>query len=257
MSTLSTLTVALMDDKMAIPDNLNHHAGSLMHGLIMETLKPELANQWHQQNQVKPFTQSIYREKDGKIWWKVHALNEEAHQELLLPMRQKLETGLYLRHKKLNLIGEGAVVTEPISYRDLVRQHMQQETTKRSRALTFKTPSTFKSNGEYLLFPQVPHLYQSLVRRWECFSDQVSMLDREALNHLMENTHLNRYKLQSRQFHLENSRINGFIGTIHLGFSGPILMVQLGQILMTYSQYAGIGVKTALGMGGMMVDSFE
>ena len=45
----------------------------------------------------------------------------------------------------------------------------------------------------------------------------------------------------------------GFVGEICLKIKGPSLMVNLVNVLLQFGEYAGTGIKTAIGMGAFRI----
>ena len=62
-----------------------------------------------------------------------------------------------------------------------------------------------------------------------------------------------RYSLRSAIYYLENTRIIGYKGKITLIIRGPVELARLAGALLFFAEYAGLGVKTALGMGGVRI----
>ena len=75
------------------------------------------------------------------------------------------------------------------------------------------------------------------------------MLDEDALEQLCENTQIVRYDLKSVNFSLEGVRIPAFIGKITIKINGTKTMADFANMLLEFGTYAGVGIKTALGMG--------
>ena len=74
------------------------------------------------------------------------------------------------------------------------------------------------------------------------------------INALLEKVYVDEYNLRTRYFFLENIRIRGFIGNIKIRIKSKDEMLwQLLNFLLQVSEYTGLGVKTALGMGGIKI----
>ena len=63
------------------------------------------------------------------------------------------------------------------------------------------------------------------------------------------------YNLRTTRFQLKENKIPGFIGNMRIDahLSAPLL--DIWKILITFSEYSGIGIKTALGMGGVKLSA--
>ena len=62
------------------------------------------------------------------------------------------------------------------------------------------------------------------------------------------------YKLRSTKYQMESIKINSFLGEICLLVKGPLTLVSIANLLFAYSEFAGIGAKTATGMGGIKIE---
>lgn len=58
-----------------------------------------------------------------------------------------------------------------------------------------------------------------------------------------------RYDLKSTTFSLEGVKIPSFIGKITIKITGTQTMANFAHMLFEFGEYAGVGIKTALGMG--------
>jgi hypothetical protein len=111
----------------------------------------------------------------------------------------------------------------------------------------FLTPTSFKQNGQYVLFPQESLMMQSLIRRWDlCFPDQ-------SLNILMPLTgiHIADYRLSSARYTLKQTKIPSFQGRVILENHLTAEQSESFKTLYVFAPYVGMGIKTSLGMGGV------
>ncbi|MBQ6568965.1 MAG: CRISPR-associated endoribonuclease Cas6 [Clostridia bacterium] len=116
--------------------------------------------------------------------------------------------------------------------------------------MKFLSPVTFKSNGEYALFPSAELIVKSLVNRLNALSEDVCLNDPDAEKMLVSGVRISGYSLNSTAYYIKGQRIPSFIGHVKLtaGLSAP--MANLWKTLMYFSRFSGVGIKTALGMGG-------
>ena len=85
-------------------------------------------------------------------------------------------------------------------------------------------------------------------------SDTIKLEDEKIVNELLENVYIDEYNLRTRYFYLEQIRIKGFIGNMILKLKNKdSMLTQLLNFLILSSEYTGLGIKTALGMGGIEV----
>ncbi|MCR4899423.1 MAG: CRISPR system precrRNA processing endoribonuclease RAMP protein Cas6, partial [Treponema sp.] len=65
------------------------------------------------------------------------------------------------------------------------------------------------------------------------------------------------YNLHTHPFSVEGRRIIAFRGTLKLGLFKNDMNARLASLLCCFASYCGIGIKTALGMGGTEVQVAE
>ena len=81
----------------------------------------------------------------------------------------------------------------------------------------------------------------------------ISLDDPEAMKQVARNIRMVRYSLRTGVFYLENTKITGYMGRITVVVSGPDQLARLAGALLSFAEYSGIGIKTALGMGGVRI----
>ena len=96
---------------------------------------------------------------------------------------------------------------------------------------------------------------QSLITRWGiCFPD-MPLDDAEALEAMLRGLHIVDYRLQTLRHPLKQTRIPSFVGRIVLEARLPAPLMEVFKTLYCFAPYAGLGIKTALGMGGVQVQN--
>lgn len=119
--------------------------------------------------------------------------------------------------------------------------------------LEFLTPTAFKSQGQYVILPNTRLILQSLIKKWngcilECPIDDA---DNQGLERMAAGLLCQDYRLQSGRFTLKGHPIPGFTGQILLENRLSGFHRQMTDALLLFAEYAGIGIKTTLGMGGV------
>lgn len=116
--------------------------------------------------------------------------------------------------------------------------------------LDFRSPTSFKSGGRYMIYPREELLIQSLVNRWnECFPEY-TLSDDEALAELQSGIHIVDYRLRTCRYRLKGASIPAFVGNIMIEAKLPLVLRDVWNSLLCFSEYRGVGIKTTLGMGG-------
>ena len=81
------------------------------------------------------------------------------------------------------------------------------------------------------------------------------MLEEENLEqHLADAVKVIGYNLSLQQYSVGGVPIDAFKGRYTLLLRGTEAQNRIAALLLAYAEYAGIGIKTALGMGGVLIN---
>ena len=226
-----------------------YYLASLLHGALMQRLDPSYVEKLHVSGS-HPFSQFVTENEDGLVWT-IHTLNREAYDHLMQAVSAETFESVFLEHRQetLHVVRKEQV---DYSYEDLIKTYYF-GTSGRSVKLKFLTPASFKQGGEYVIFPSVRLLFQSLMNRFDAFSPDNSVASEELLSEFEAYARISAYRLRSVDFSLEGVRIPGFIGEITIRINGPQQLANLGNMLLRFGEFSGVGIKSALGMGGIAI----
>ncbi|ADG82862.1 CRISPR system precrRNA processing endoribonuclease RAMP protein Cas6 [Thermincola potens] len=248
---LRRLKILLEPDR---EEKCHYNMASLFHGMLMERVNPSYAGYLHESG-YKPFSQFVSGAVGNGLWmWTVSFLTEQAWQEVGRPLLDDKAGEFILKDKDIRLTVREKRLEPPVSYGELTRKYYLEEQPRRAIKITFLTPCSFKSAGRYAILPDLALIYQSLMNRFDAFADEFSLRSTDALEHLARFTYIRRYDLRSTRYHLEGVKIPSFIGKLELAVNGPETMAGLANLLFAFGQWAGIGIKTALGMGAVQIE---
>lgn len=135
------------------------------------------------------------------------------------------------------------------SEQEMADKYLIEDEYKKIVRIIFLTPTTFKKDGEYVLYPTKDLIMQSLTNKWNEWAKEFVLEDME-----WDNCKISRYNLKSSLYTLKGAKIQSFIGYVDLFFWGSESMIRLGNMICNFGKYSGIGIKTALGMGGINVE---
>jgi CRISPR-associated endoribonuclease Cas6 len=121
----------------------------------------------------------------------------------------------------------------------------------------FNTPTSFKIDGRYIIYPNIASIYKNLIRKFDTFSNEFALYDEEMLESLIDNSVITSYNLRSCSYSLESVRIPSFTGMITLKIHSSAQLAGLARLLFGFGEYSGIGIKTALGMGAMKTEEVK
>ena len=111
----------------------------------------------------------------------------------------------------------------------------------------------FKRRKRYQNLPTTRLLLQSLIRKWNsCIPDRpMPETEDEALEELAADLVCRSFQLQDSTFFLKGNAIPGFTGSIL--FENRLTGAQGLRVdaLLHFAPFSGVGIKTALGMGGV------
>ena len=226
-----------------------YYMGSMMQGVLMDLIDPLLAKELHR-NERHPYSQFIIR-RDGKLWWQVNVTGSNYRKELLRPLLDPDFHEIRLHHREETL----AITSKSdfsVSEDELVRQYYLGDC-GRYLELHFLTPTGFKQNGQYCIFPTVRLILQSLMLKHDAVSRKSTVFSEEILEDLEEYCSIVRYNLHSTVYPVGSSRIPSFVGNLVIKVTGPQQMVNFVRFLAEFGVYTGIGIKTGMGMGAFEI----
>lgn len=227
-------------------EKLSYQISSLMHGILMEVVDWEYGEVLHQ-NGRKPFQQYISKMTDHSFVWTICTLNDKAREQIIDRLAQK--QSFYMKHKNLQLQVKEKHIVET-TYERLIEKYYFTEQ-ERNIKIRFLTPTAFKSQGKYVFIPTPKFIFQSLMNKYDAFSNETKVSDKETLEHFEQNIFIKKYQLKSVRYALEGVWISAFLGEVTLYVKGPEQLVNLANMLAAFGEYAGIGIKCSLGMGAI------
>lgn len=249
MSDLHQIELALR-----LPEGLKIHSsmGSVFHGMMMDVLGQEVAQWLHEENSRRPFSQCVYYNRDLNVpVWRLSSLTQSADERIVMPIYQLIGKEVFLKQKKISVELLEVVQERKCSYQELMdRIFLEQEHLNGGR-LEFISTGSFKREGQYVILPELYLIFQSLIQRWNSCCAKAAIMSEDLEHQLADHCHISRYNLRSQKYSVNGSNIYGFCGNMDLRFSGNDMVRRLMELLLCYAGFAGIGVKTALGMGAV------
>ena len=244
----------LFGAEITLPEgiHLNQSFGSVFQGALIEQINQEWAGKLHEQA-VRPYSQYLCR-KEGKSFWHIATLNEEACDQIVQPLTDKKT--LYLKQKGYEVgLGDFHVIKE--SSFQTIEEHFWTGTDRIHHIdMDFLTTTSFKSNGAYIIFPETVLLFNNILRKWNTYTDSMTLGESHLENKLSEGMNITGYHLQTRSFSVEGRYISGFFGNIRLGRFKNDVVSRIAGMLSVFAEYSGAGMKTALGMGAVQSEIF-
>lgn len=241
----------LLSIDLEFPADAPHHSsmGSLLQGVLMELIPEEAARELHAEG-TRPYSQALVLprgEAAGHAVWRLGFLNDRAFHLLGAPLVER--DGIYIRHRDLPVALRGVREIKKATFEGLADASFQAERAADGAEFSFLTPTAFKRRGDYVSLPEAFLIFQSLVSRWNAFTDFSRLEEPNLAEKLAQACRPGRYRIASRGFSLEGTTIYGCGGQMKFFFRGPEQVRRLLAMLASFALFAGIGVKTAMGMG--------
>lgn len=230
--------------------------GSVLHGVLMELVGTEYAGRLHESG-LRPYNQYIYLDKDKKQYiWRLSAVTADAVNHILKPLL-KMPEKIFLKQKRGYLYVKERSILEETSYEALIHKFWSGDRLYTQAKLQCMSTTSFKVDKQYTIFPEAFRIYRYLLRQWNQFNtygilDTISLLD-----DLETGVFIRDYNLRMGTYGLEGIKIKGFRGQVVMQFKRNAELQRVLALLSYYSQFTGLGIKTALGMGGVKCEVIE
>ncbi|WP_321972614.1 CRISPR-associated endoribonuclease Cas6 [Paratractidigestivibacter sp.] len=222
--------------------------GPMLQSVLLDNADAAYAAHMHETG-FNPYSQYCYKDVDGGIVWRVSTLNDEASLRLIVPAR-RIE-GFRLRNlDTVFTVSKQVCETESLSCL-LGKLEGGEDSSFRVQLVT---PTAFKSKNRYVIMPDVRLIFQNLLMRYNQVYSGEGEADPETISYIAEHTSITSYNLRSHYFPRTmgaRDKIPAFEGTMTIHISGPQSLRGLVSMLLSFGEVAGVGIKTAMGMGGM------
>ena len=220
-----------------------------MYSALLEKLPSAYTNHLHEQGYTGMSQYISVNHPTGHSIWTISLLQNKAIQ-FVEPVITALDS--------LNLHDATISIIEKDIYPAISEQKLFETAMNTSHAeqikLIFPNTTSFKSNGRYMFFPSEQLILHSLIDKWNTAFPEAALLDMDAFELMRQGITIQDYKLKSSRYLLKQTLIPGFSGELILKSKLAAPMMELWKLLCVFAQYSGIGIKTALGMGGTQVD---
>ncbi len=246
----------LAELRMEIEDStgeLGYFKSSNLQGIIMETINPEYAEQLHIQGR-SPYSQHLEVIKEGNIRktvWVISTLTSDAYENIILPLlKPDFSKITFKKSSETYKISNKQVSTK--DKKELL-ERFNNVKGEQFLNLEFITPTSFKSNGKYVIYPDIRLLFTSLMNKYDVSSEDMHMYDEDTLEQIINDCCLVRYDLKSTFFPLEGIRVPGFKGKIGIKITGTDTIKRYARFLSEFGEYSGVGIKCGMGMGALRI----
>lgn len=230
--------------------------GSVLHGVIMSCISTEYATFLHT-TQIPPYHQYVYYDKKRNTSvWRITALSEESIQKLITPL-WNISSTIKLIQKNGSLIIDDRRVVLETDYASIAQSFLGDTKQYKKVDIIFVTPTSFKANQAYEIFPNIERIMRSFLKKWNAFSTSDVYDDEELFQALCDNIYVADYRMRLQKFYLEQTKIPGFQGNYMLICKRNIILSNLAAMLCYYGSLCGCGIKVAVGMGALDIELEE
>lgn len=236
--------------KIAAADGQKLHSnwGYALYGILSSYADPDYIAYLHSYNET-PISQYLQvLPNKTEAWWHINLLGADAIEKIGAVCEHNDSFEAEHHQTNIQVLDKewGPIVTE----KAFCQSHLTEQPPKRRLRLEFLTPTGFKSQEVYQLFPTEELIMKSVWRGWQNFANEVVLQDDDVRNQLIRHIHISDYHLRSVRYPIKGNKIPAFIGGVTLAIAGPEPLVRLANMLLAFGEYNGMGIKTALGMGG-------
>lgn len=227
---------------------LHTNWGYSLYGILSQHTDTDFIAELHSRNET-PLSQYLEVLPGGiEAIWHIHLLNEEAI--YYFGETIKKYDSFPAEHHQTTLLIHEKHISEPVAEHDFCMQYLADQPVNRRQELEFITPVGFKSQEQYQIFPTVDLLLKSLWRNWQSFSRELQLDGDDVRDQLIQYTQIRDYQLKSVRYPLKGNKIPACKGKVVLYINGPEPLARIVSMLLAFGEYSGMGMKTALGMGG-------
>lgn len=224
--------------------------GPALQSVLMEHVDESYAAQLHIST-LNPYSQCCFRNDENELIWRITALTSEAMERLVAPA-SAIKT---FRVRNLNESFDVTKTTIESFGTDRLLETLKGDAPSVFK-VRFVTPAAFRSKGRYVIIPDARFIFQNLLMRYNQVYAGDSEVDPDTLEYIVEHVAITSYGLRSRYFPRtmgKSDKIPAFMGSLTFRVVGPQSLRGLVAMLLTFGEVAGVGIKTAMGMGGMQL----
>jgi CRISPR-associated endoribonuclease Cas6 len=234
--------------KTADSQRLHSNWGYVLYGILAQHADSAYIADLHQRNET-PISQYLEVLPNGTEGiWHICLLGEEAIHQISKVLEQHTQFAAEHHHTTLQILEKNW--GKKFSERDFCQQYLTTADVPRRQKLQFLTPTGFKSQEQYQIFPSTELIVKSLWRSWHSYAQELLLDGDDVREQLIQHIHIADYQLRSVRYPVKGNKIPAFQGSIGLQLHGPEPLVRLLNLLLAFGEYSGLGIKTTLGMGG-------
>ena len=204
---------------------------------------------------LNPFSIGVYQENERLIF-EVNALNQhygELFEKVLMNSAMSSIQFESWQDKKFN-IQEKRIVT--FNSQQLKNVFYSEKSISKFD-IYIKTPIAFMQEGKYINLPNIELMFRNILSKYNYAFEDTLKVDNDLLNQIVTNTYIGKYDLYSRYFPIHKVYIPSFNGNFRILVKGNDTIKNYIEMLLRFAEFSGIGIKTSMGMGKIIVKGEE
>ena len=236
--------------KLVLDKNVNINQLSNLQGVLMKNISTEYAEFLHNQR-FNPYSIGICKE-DGSCIWTINTVTSEAYDNIIVPLLEDDFNRFEIckSNNKINILEKEV---KKVKIRDKINTICNGKLYS-NYVIRFVTPVAFKSEGKYICLPDLRLIYQNLFNKFNYIVNGLQVYDNNTIDRLVNCTEIKKFDIESYNFHLEKISIPGCTGNICIRAKGTEDELKLINILLTFGEYCGLGIKSSIGMGKIKIE---
>lgn len=228
-------------------DFIPYQKAVILQSILMGQVGEPYAAMLHESTR-HSYCQSVINQ-NGKNIWQICTTDQEAFQGIILPLQDISFNHFYMEDTQWEVTVAQKQLLQKTKDEFMDQYYFQNA--DRYIKVDFRTPTAFKRQGAYVYIPELRLIYQSLVKKYDAASDDEMAEDEDLLEQLLTYSKVVQYRLHSCSYSVHGVKIPAFMGQLTIRVNGPQAMVNFLHMLFRFGEYAGVGIKTAMGMGNI------
>lgn len=222
---------------------------------LMESIPQEYAQRLHEEAEMRPVSHFLVpdRNQPGRGGFFLSLYEEEALDAFAPVLLHKTQFELHKYGCRLNV---ERMERETIDLDEMTHRCFDLAEPPTSYVLHFLSPAAFRSQEEYVLYPTAELILKSAMSRFQLLGSGMDAVDQNALEQMAKRARITDYTLYSRRYRVKDTTVYGFTGWVRMTIRGTLPLRQLFRLYMTALPCTGLGLKTAMGMGGCSVEEY-
>lgn len=237
---------ALIQLKFITEKPVEEVQGSHLHALFFNLLPSDVAERVHAMDK-KPFSIWLESLQEKEISLIASLLEDE-----LLP---SVVYGYYMQCRDIHIKGTPLKPKKPQGLREIkseTYEELLQGKLYRRVNYEFLTPCTFNRYRRDYPLPDPQLVFEGLLKRWNAFSERALPED-EIRKRILREVSMAELQISTQTVELsEGVKVRGFVGRVSFLFHSEEVSTLLSP-LVRFSVYSGVGRKTAMGLGRVML----